>query len=590
MLTFEELLALWNDEATRAGMTVEQLQALDEGFTARAAELAEAVPSDEVLAELTEIRDHVAAIRTETEARETAAAEADERAAALLAEIRGEGETPPEGEPTAPAEGEPAAPAEPAEPAEPAAPAEPAEPAAPEGDAEAIAAAAPPAGLAPFQRRRTPVAVRRPPATAPTDRAGEGALSLVASANLGGTLDAGTAISTPEMLGAAFMATFDHTDGYQGPATTISVARGGAVGGRTVEDLYGSERYLSRDPRANERRIAATQDRDVLTAAGGRCVHSDVLYDLPIIASTDARPVRDQMLTRFGADRGGVITTPPPILTELDGSVTFWTEANDRNPVSPATKNCIELTCPDEDETIVEAVVSCLTIGNFRARFNPEQVAAWVSLANVNHARQADTKLLTTIGAGSTQVTTGQILGTARDVLTSLARIIAAAESRNRTLDGTPWTYGAPRWLRDQMRVDIIRQMPVGDVNETLAIADAKIDEMFAAQGVTPIWLLDGEAGQVFGPQGDGPLTGWPDKVIQYLYPTGSWLFLDGGMIDFGLGRDNTSNRVNKFNIMSETFEGAHFHGVESFKITSDVCPDGSASALVDIAPCTVGS
>lgn len=586
MLTFEELLALWNDDTTRAAMTPEQLQALDEGFAARAAELADAVPSDEVLTELTEIRDNVAAIRTEIATR-TAQAEQDEAtAAALLAEIRGE--TPdPEGE-TLPAEDPPAEdpPAEATPPAEtPPAETPPVEAIEETPPVEAVAAA-----VTPYTPRRTPVAVRRPAASAPTPR-GNGALSLVASANLGGSLSAGTPIEDPATLGQAFMDTFSHTEGYQGPPTSISVARGGVFGGPdAARSLYGDERFLDRDMRANGRKIAATQDRGAIVAAGGRCVPSQVLYDLPIIAATDARPVRDQMLTRFGADRGGVITSPPPILTDLDGSVTFWTEANDRNPSSPTTKNCLELTCPDTDETLVEAVVSCLTVGNFRARFNPEQVAAWVDLAAVNHARQADTKLLTTIGTGSTQVTTGTILGTARDVLASLDRIIAAAESRNRTADGTPWTFGAPRWLRDQMRVDLLRQMPVGSVQETLAVADATIDALFAARGINPVWLLDGETGQVFGPQGDGPLTGWPSTVVTYLYPEGSWLFLDGGTLDLGIVRDSVLNSTNDVQVFSETFEATHFHGVESYRLTLDTCPDGSVSSTVDIDPCSTGS
>jgi hypothetical protein len=190
-------------------------------------------------------------------------------------------------------------------------------------------------------------------------------------------------------------------------------------------------------------------------------------------------------------------------------------------------------------------------------------------------------------------VSAGQILGTSRDILTTLDRILAARRSYHRDYS-IGWTYAAPYWLLDMIRTDIARQMPVGTLDETLALADAAISRWFAVRGLTPVWLYDGEVadGQIFGPQGDGPALGWPDHVVQYLYPTGSWLFLDGGTLDLGIVRDSTLNSTNDFQLFAESFEGTHFHGDPdtTMRIESDVCPDGSASALVDISPCVVGS
>ena len=236
------------------------------------------------------------------------------------------------------------------------------------------------------------------------------------------------------------------------------------------------------------------------------------------------------------------------------------------------------------------SIHEALRTGNFRARYFPEQIRAWLDLANVNQARRAENRLIASIAAGSTHVTAETLLGTTRDVLTTLDRALAGFQSRWRD-DSIRMRWVAPAWLRANIRTDIARQMPVGTLDETLALADATIDRWLAARpNLSVTWHLDGEATQIFGAQGDGPLLGWPDNAISYLYPEGSWLFLDGGQLDLGIVRDSTLNGVNDFQMFAETMEGAHFHGLESFRIEHDICADGSAAALVDISPCTTGS
>lgn len=585
MLTFEELLALWNDEATRPDMTAEQLEALTEHLQEHARELLEGERSDEVLEQLEQVATTVEAIAARVVEVEAEAAATEQRAADLAARILGssdddgdDGETTDddvEGDDTeTPTEDE--TPAEVVD-----------DPDAVVEDApdttEAIAAAA----TRPL--RVTRVAARRPESSRPRTPATTPS-SLVASANIGGHVQAGSVIETPEDLSAAFIAAFGAAEGSQSPVPKISVARSGHP--TSALSLYGEERYLDDNPRANTRKIEAVTSPQAIVAAGGRCVQSPVSYDLPIIQGTEARPVRDDMLVKFGADRGGVVTYPPPVLTDLTSAISDWSADNDEDPGSdgPATKPCLTMTCPEPDEDVVGAIVKCIRIGNFRSRFFGEQVQAWLDLAAVWQARHAERRLLTAIANTSTHVSAGQQLGTARDVLTALDRLVPQFESRHRTGDGVRLHWAAPFWLRDQMRVDIARQMPVGTVDETLAYADSQIDALFAVRGLNVTWFIDGETGQEFGAQGTGPINGWPSTVVSYLYPEGVHQFLDGGMFDFGIMRDTATTATNDFQVFAETLEGHHFHGVESFRISHDVCPDGSASALVDITPCATGS
>jgi hypothetical protein len=565
-------------------------------------------PTDEQLDTLEQARDAVRAIEAEQQTRENAAAERSERAQRLRDEIVGQGDGDGEGE-GGEGDGEGAGDGE-GEGGE-------GDGAAGGGDGgdgagegeggegdgaggiEAVAAAAG-AGA-----RRTPAPrggaranARRPAQMGqhPRQRRGQGdrqPLQLVAAANLP-DIAAGTPLDDPLQLARAFMSAYQSARGYRGPRVKVQVAR---VGG-DPRDVFGAERYLGRDAESNEAVLARHVGAEPIRAAGGICIQPNVNYDLPTVG-TDARPFRDQALTRFGADRGGVSTLPSPIITDVAGAVDVWTELNDQNPgvdpdaagplvAGPATKPCITVDCPNPETTIVEAITRCLEFGNFRARFFPEQVRAWLDLVAVQHARFAENRLIAAVGAGSTQVTQAQALGTTSTILTTLDRAVAAMESRWRIADdGIPLHFSAPAWLLDQIRSDLARQMPGGmTTDERYAAADTEIQRWIEARGVNVTWFLDGEAGQIFPIQGDGPLVAWPANVICYLYPEGSWLFLDGGELDLGIVRDSATNATNDYQVFAETFEGAHFHGIETQRLTITTCPDGSVAGTVAFDPC----
>lgn len=465
--------------------------------------------------------------------------------------------------------------------------------------AEQIAAAATPPA-----RRIGRVSARRPAAAAPLPAltASAGALpddiadwGLVASANAP-DVSAGSRIRTRSQLAQAFLSAFEATQGYRfGPRVKMKIARAGR---ENPADLYGTERTLGRDPGLNhlmierlagQQAIVAAGGMEAITAAGGICAPAPVRYDLPIIG-TDERPVRDMALTRFGADRGGVTLLPPPLIEDLAGAIGVWTEANDQDPTDPTVKPCLTLTCPDDETSLVDAITKCLEVGNFRARYFPEQVEAWLRLAAVNHARRAEVELLTKMTAASTHVTQGQILGTVPDILAGLDRATAIIASVNRVSRTFPMRFVFPFWLYNQMRTDEARRLPGGSPDERYAVAEADLNRWMAVRNVTPTPIMDGPTGQIFSRQGDAPMIGWPSTVKTWLYPDGSHLFLDGGELNLGLYRDSTLVSTNDVQIFAETFEGHAFHGVESWDITFDTCPDGSISGTVDIDPCTTGS
>lgn len=589
MERLQEILAILADQEQLRALTDDELAALDEELVALSEELAQDL-NDENLAAIQQIADATDQVRAEAERRETAAAELEAQAAEALARIRGQqddgaGEGDGEGgdgdggeagdddgagdgtgddgagDGAGDGEGDGAGTGEPA----------------------SIAAGGTPTA----RPRLSRVAARRPAAMTPQTGPTGPVLpveqwGLVASANVG-DMRPGEPLDDLEKLAKAFATALDSTRGYKhGPPVKVPVARAGGE----ASEQYPAERFLDGNTRANASKIARVTDPQPIMAAGGICAPINVSYDLPIVGDDD-RPVRDDALARFGADRGGVSTIPPPSLANLDNAIGIWTHANDARvggPNAPATKPCLTITCPEEDETLVDAITLCLRTGNFRARYFPEQIAAWMNLAAVNHARVAETKLLQKIGDDSVQVDGGAtVLGATRDALAILDRSVASLRSVYRITSAMPLRFIAPFWLLAMIRTDLAREMP-GSTDERLAMADAEIEAFFRARGVNVTWTWDGEAGQVFDVQADGVLAGWPATVVTYLFAEGAWLFLDGGSLDLGIVRDSTLNSVNDMQMFSETFEQAHYHSaIPSWRLSMTLCPSGATSGTVDV-------
>lgn len=591
----DELLAALNEALARAAaglteMTPEDLDALDAEITAAATALAESGDiTDDALAALESAGTTVQTIRAEQVTRTEAATERADRAAAALALVRGD-EAEDDGEATDEEE---------------TLPAEDETPPVVEAEAEPETPAEVPVAVAASRRPLTRVAARRPAAAAPraTQNAGQpfAGMHIVASANAPG-LPSGQRVMTYDDLARGFVAAIDASRGYRGPNAKIPIF----TIGRGL-DSYPESHQLDSNTSQNMQRIERTRSAiraagglqaalsNGIQAAGGICAPSEVRYDLPGVDATDARPMRDGFMTRYGADRGGIRTLPGPVIEDLNGASSWWTDADDVSALDGSpTKQCLVVTCDDDEtETVIEAAVMCLRYGNFRARYFPEQIARWMELMGAAHARLAEQRLLAAVSTGATSaLTIGQTLGTIRDLLAGLDRIRAVWNYRHRTPDSFTLAIALPRWLRDQIRSDVTRQLPTGTVTDTLqGLTDAQIDQLIRARGFEPTWLLDGESGQGFNAQGAaGTVQGWASTVKTYIAPAGDWLHLDGGELTLGVMRDTVTTSTNDVQFFAETMEAPHFHGIESWTATFDTCPDGSTSSTVDINPCATGS
>lgn len=71
----------------------------------------------------------------------------------------------------------------------------------------------------------------------------------------------------------------------------------------------------------------------------------------------------------------------------------------------------------------------------------------------------------------------------------------------------------------------------------------------------------------------------FPSSMVWYLFAPGTFVYLDGGELNFGLVRDSATNARNDYRIMVETFEKLAFFGLESLEITQTVCASGEIGA-----------
>jgi chemotaxis protein histidine kinase CheA len=341
----------------------------------------------------------------------------------------------------------------------------------------------------------------------------------------------------------------------------------------SITTSYPEARTLTQDAEANWDKIQAVSSPEAITASGGHSAPFTVKYDIFGIGTTE-RPVRD-CLPRFQADRGGIRFITPPVLSDYDNAVGVWTNVVDTAP-DTATKASLTVSAATENTVATDAVTLQLQFGNLMTRAYPELIARHNELGLIQHAREAETQILSRLTTLSTAVTSTSLIGMGRDFLVQLGRAAAQYRGRHRLPADFPLRAIIPAWVKDAMAADLAIAAP-GD--NTLN-AYAEIDGFIASRGINPCYTIDGSA--MTGSQGAAAMNEFTDTFVWYLFAEGTFLFLDGGTLDLGIIRDSTLVGTNDYKMFVETFEGVAKVGVESLRVTSTINVNGVAAALRD--------
>ena len=534
---------------------------------------------------------------------EVVSAVAAVKAARAALEVDGGADPADPADPSDPAD-EPAEDADPADPEDPADPADPEadpadEPAAPSAEAaaelaalaaEAHAPAAVTASARPAPARRSaPARSRR---SAPQETA-----TLVPLTASAGAVDVRMGSEFPDMLSVARSMIERHRQNGknvpEGAMENVGIARASwshlYPADRNIVGLNEEEQQALIAAVVDERQIRANfekrrkDDPGSLTASGGLCAPVTPYYNLQMISVAD-RPVRSA-LPAFNADRGGIRAARPASLAAITTGVGAMTAAQDAAGGTTGTKTCQTVDCPAFTETDVEILYHCLRFGNLGARTFPERVAQWNNLVLAAHARLGDRTLLTGIDTNSTAVTAASLgLGASADLLSEVLVAAAGMRSRHRIDPEAVLRLLMPRWVIDLVVSDVYRsQFGRWDMTPEKFVA------LLRQGNVEPSFYIDSASGknQEFGVQNAGALLPFPSTVTWYLYPEGSFLYLDGGILELGIVRDSVLNSTNDFEIFGESFENVAFIGVESLAVTSTTCDSGTV-ALPHAVTCPI--
>lgn len=351
-------------------------------------------------------------------------------------------------------------------------------------------------------------------------------------------------------------------------AKSVMTVSGSAVLAR-LQRFYDTERTLGSNVDTNNTRLANVfgYGQKPVTAAGGLCGPGDVDHTHPV-CSEGGRPIR-AALPSFQASRGTVTFSPAMSVGDMSSAVSIWTSATDADPVD-ATKPCPALACPEEISASVDAVVRCLTVGNFQATFSPEFWAASLETLLIAHDRLGEQKSIREIHAASTDAGSVDEGDTLSSILTAVNNLVSADRSAHRNLTGG-YTLIGDAYARDQIRNQVVKGRGVANNVSALQVADALIDGWLADAGVTQsVWTYDGSyTGAAHRTLAPGAV---PTVAGFYLFPTGGHLFLDGGTIDLGTSiTDSALNATNDRQAFAESFEKTVLRGCSSYRFTTPV-------------------
>jgi hypothetical protein len=403
-------------------------------------------------------------------------------------------------------------------------------------------------------------------------------LSLVASSDVPG-FSSGTPITRLQLAEALIAKRRAFVSAPEGYREQVVVA--------TAITEYPEDRYIGDEDPLGDHKIRkavgspGSVEIEPLVAAGGICAPTDVRYAWDVLGSTST-PVWNS-LPKFGAARGGIRFPVIPTIANITTATTTVTADQDAAGGTTAIKGCQEVTCPSFSEVLVDIVAACLQFPNLTARTYPEMVAGWNELLAIALAQEIESKILTSIQAGSTDVTDiaeGTTVPTDLGAIGQLYPVLLQAAARlrnNMRLDPNVALRALiPAWVLDVLTADYYRRHSVDPT------AKAKNDFVTALNriGIQPTFYLDGSAAgaQVMGAQTAAALVTYPALAEIFLYVEGTWLGLDGGQLDLGVVRDSTLNSTNKYQVFAEQFLNVAKVSGESVALRIPLGPTGAAA------------
>lgn len=520
--------------------------------------------SDEDLTTLEELAQSVEALRTEQEARAERDGERAEQAAELAARVRPATEEEPEAEqaaddaPEGEGDGEDFA-------------AETEDETEPEQSEEAVTAAA----RRPLSVNLSRVRSRRSAAPAPAE---EGGLRSVAFAapNVPGFI-AGQGMDRMDLASAVDK----RLSSVNSKAYASAASAGKRISERfpvaTVTRTFPEEMRAEGANAEDAISAAVSENRlpgNSLTAAGGWCAPSEILYDL-----CDVSEARNLIsLPEIQVNRGGIQYPTAPDYAAIYGDTGFcFTEQDDIDgnyDGENGPKPCFHVPCPEFQEERLEVCGVCVTAGLLQQRGYPEAIANYIDLTWNAHFHRLSAATINRLVEESTAVTmpSGQAGATA-PLLTSIELQAQHYRATNRMSDTATLELVFPMWVRGVVRSDLSRRLGV----DLISVTDARINGFFSNLNVNPQWVVDW---QDIATTDAAEFTSWPGEVQFLLYAAGTFVRGVSPSITFENLYDSVGLGTNDYTaLFTEDPYLVAKRCNDSRVVTVDLCANGSTHA-----------
>jgi hypothetical protein len=297
------------------------------------------------------------------------------------------------------------------------------------------------------------------------------------------------------------------------------------------EDLVAPERTDAYDTIMNASRESNLPGQS-LTAAGGWCAPSEVIYDLCQDETTDGM----LSIPEIQVSRGGIkYTQGPDFSTIYDNTGFCQTEAQ---AISGATKPCYEVPCPAFTEVRLDVCGLCIKVPILTQAGYPELVARVISGAMIAHQHQMNAKVINSIATALGAPTEMPDIGSsAQGTLNAVQLVTEALRSKYRLGFNRAMEVVAPHWLLGAIKADISYRTGVAFAS----VSDAEVNAALGAAGAAVQWVEDWQG------LPNGCPTVWPSAVDLLIYPSGTFIKGTSDVISLNAVYDAASLAVNTY-------------------------------------------
>ena len=316
-----------------------------------------------------------------------------------------------------------------------------------------------------------------------------------------------------------------------------------------------------------------------LTASGGWCAPSEVLYDLFEVESTDGLI----SVPEIQVTRGGIRHTPGPDFSSIfdgTGYFTFTEEedvAGDYDGYGDGEKPFMKVDCPEFVDDRLNVAGVNITAGILQDTAYPETIERFLRGALVAHEHKMAERIIGAMVAQSTVVTMpADPVGALAPTLQAIEVQIEDYRQRHRLARATSLEVILPYWVRGAIRSDLSRRLGVEMTN----VSDTVIGAHFTERGASVQFVynfddLDGAAAS---------RTSWPNEVKALIYAAGTFVRGTSDVITLDAVYDSALFRVNDYTALF-TEEGwlVAKRGHDSRVVTIPICADGHTSGGVAV-------